>query len=156
MRTLTSSIGVAAALLVCGAGGAAPGAARIPAYGLAQPYGVSVAPGSISGEHGTVAAGTIGRADFNGDGLPDVVLARALGGPPVGAQDTFAVGVLVNDGKGRLLDRPSRIFEGPAPRPLERYRIALADDGQILVDKSRIFQYEKGQWNDPDSFLKFA
>ena len=44
-------------------------------------------------------------------------------------------------------------FEGPAPRPLERYRIALSDDGQILVDKSRIFQYEKGQWSDPDSFL---
>jgi cytochrome b6-f complex iron-sulfur subunit len=45
-------------------------------------------------------------------------------------------------------------FEGPAPRPLERARVALADDGQILVDKSRKFQYELGQWKDPDSFLK--
>ena len=45
-------------------------------------------------------------------------------------------------------------FEGPAPRPLERFRISLADDGQILVDKSRKFQYELGQWKDPDSFLK--
>jgi cytochrome b6-f complex iron-sulfur subunit len=45
-------------------------------------------------------------------------------------------------------------FEGPAPRPLERARIALADDGQILVDKSRKFQYELGQWKDPDAFLK--
>jgi cytochrome b6-f complex iron-sulfur subunit len=44
-------------------------------------------------------------------------------------------------------------FEGPAPRPLERYRIYLADDGQVVVDKSRIYQYEKGQWADPDSFL---
>jgi cytochrome b6-f complex iron-sulfur subunit len=45
-------------------------------------------------------------------------------------------------------------FEGPAPRPLERVRIALADDGQILVDKSRKFQRELGQWTDPDSFLR--
>ena len=45
-------------------------------------------------------------------------------------------------------------FEGPAPRPLERVSISLADDGQILIDKSRKFQQEKGQWNDPDSFLK--
>ena len=40
-------------------------------------------------------------------------------------------------------------FEGPAPRPLERARVALADDGQILVDKSRKFQYQLGQWKDP-------
>ena len=45
-------------------------------------------------------------------------------------------------------------FEGPTPRPLERARVALAEDGQILVDKSRHFQYELGQWKDPDSFLK--
>lgn len=44
-------------------------------------------------------------------------------------------------------------FEGPAPRPLERFKVALADDGQILVDKSQIFQEELGQWTDPDSFL---
>jgi cytochrome b6-f complex iron-sulfur subunit len=45
-------------------------------------------------------------------------------------------------------------FEGPAPRPLERARIVLADDGQILVDKSLKFQYEKGEWDRPESFLK--
>ena len=45
-------------------------------------------------------------------------------------------------------------FEGPAPRPLERARIVLADDGQILVDKSRKFQCELGQWTDPEAFLK--
>jgi cytochrome b6-f complex iron-sulfur subunit len=45
-------------------------------------------------------------------------------------------------------------FEGPTPRPLERARVVLADDGQILVDKSRHFQYELGQWKDPESFLK--
>jgi cytochrome b6-f complex iron-sulfur subunit len=44
-------------------------------------------------------------------------------------------------------------FEGPAPRPLERYAIRLADDGQLEVDKSKIFQQEMGQWNDPASFV---
>jgi cytochrome b6-f complex iron-sulfur subunit len=45
-------------------------------------------------------------------------------------------------------------FEGPAPRPLERARVVLADDGQLLIDKSRKFQYELGQWTDPEAFLK--
>ena len=44
-------------------------------------------------------------------------------------------------------------FEGPAPRPLERARITLADDGQILVDKSVKYQQEKGEWEIPGSFL---
>ncbi len=45
-------------------------------------------------------------------------------------------------------------FEGPAPRPLERAAISLADDGQLLIDKSRRFQFELGQWAAPESFLK--
>jgi len=47
-------------------------------------------------------------------------------------------------------------FEGPTPRPLERFAISLGSDGQILVDKTRKFQYEKGQWSDPASFLKLS
>jgi cytochrome b6-f complex iron-sulfur subunit len=45
-------------------------------------------------------------------------------------------------------------FEGPAPRPLERARIVLSDDGQLLVDKSVKFQEEKGEWTKPEAFLK--
>jgi len=45
-------------------------------------------------------------------------------------------------------------FEGPTPRPLERFKVTLADDGQLVVDKNRKFQYEKGEWKDPESFLK--
>ncbi len=45
-------------------------------------------------------------------------------------------------------------FEGPAPRPLERFRISLAEDGQLLVDKSRVFRQETGEWNYPDALLK--
>jgi cytochrome b6-f complex iron-sulfur subunit len=44
-------------------------------------------------------------------------------------------------------------FEGPAPRPLERYAISLSEDGQLLVDKSRTFQQELGQWKDPASYV---
>ena len=45
-------------------------------------------------------------------------------------------------------------FEGPAPRPLERFKLGLAIDGQIEVDTSMKYQREKGQWKDPNSFLK--
>jgi len=44
-------------------------------------------------------------------------------------------------------------FEGPAPRPLERYKIGIADDGQVAVDKSVKFQGEKGEWANPEAFL---
>ena len=44
-------------------------------------------------------------------------------------------------------------FEGPAPRPLERYAIRTADDGQLEIDKSRTFQEELGQWADPESYV---
>ena len=45
-------------------------------------------------------------------------------------------------------------FEGPPPRPLERWALAVGDDGQLVVDKSRKFQKELGQWSDADSFVK--
>jgi cytochrome b6-f complex iron-sulfur subunit len=44
-------------------------------------------------------------------------------------------------------------FEGPAPRPLERYAIGIASDGSIEVDKSRTFQQELGQWDDPACYI---
>ncbi|HVX62724.1 MAG TPA: Rieske 2Fe-2S domain-containing protein [Pirellulales bacterium] len=44
-------------------------------------------------------------------------------------------------------------FEGPAPRPLERYAIRLADDGQLEIDKSKMFQEEMGQWKDSASYV---
>ena len=44
-------------------------------------------------------------------------------------------------------------FEGPAPRPLERWAIKKSEDGQIIVDKSRKFQKELGQWDDPGSYI---
>jgi cytochrome b6-f complex iron-sulfur subunit len=47
-------------------------------------------------------------------------------------------------------------FEGPAPRPLERVGIRVAEDGQIEVDKSVKFQEELGQWADGKSFIELV
>jgi cytochrome b6-f complex iron-sulfur subunit len=49
-------------------------------------------------------------------------------------------------------------FEGPAPRPLERLKIGLAEDGQIVVDLAKVFRYEltdnSKNWVAPDAVLK--
>jgi cytochrome b6-f complex iron-sulfur subunit len=47
-------------------------------------------------------------------------------------------------------------FEGPAPRPLERVGLRLAEDGSLEVDKSVKFQEELGQWQDPNSFVELS
>lgn len=43
-------------------------------------------------------------------------------------------------------------FAGPAPRPLDRFAISIADDGQILVDMSKL--YSSKEFSDPGSYLK--
>ncbi len=43
-------------------------------------------------------------------------------------------------------------FEGPTPRPLERFKI-LEEGGIVVVDKSKKYQHELGQWDQKDSFL---
>jgi cytochrome b6-f complex iron-sulfur subunit len=47
-------------------------------------------------------------------------------------------------------------FEGPAPRPMDRAKVELAPDGQILVDVAKLYSQPKGQpthFNDPGAFL---
>lgn len=44
-------------------------------------------------------------------------------------------------------------FEGPAPRPLERVGLRVAEDGMLEVDKSVKFQEELGQWADQKSYV---
>jgi cytochrome b6-f complex iron-sulfur subunit len=44
-------------------------------------------------------------------------------------------------------------FEGPTPRPLERCRIFLDGAGRVVVDKSRTFRKDLGQWNDRESYV---
>jgi cytochrome b6-f complex iron-sulfur subunit len=48
-------------------------------------------------------------------------------------------------------------FEGPAPRPMDRAKVELSPDGQILVDVSKLYQWPKGQpsqFNDDGSYLR--
>ena len=45
--------------------------------------------------------------------------------------------------------------EGPAPRPLERYKIGLSPDGQIEIDKNTKYQEEKGQWTMEGAYLNY-
>lgn len=47
-------------------------------------------------------------------------------------------------------------FEGPAPRPLERYALSLDDAGVLIVDKGRVFRKELSQWNDSNAYLTIA
>ena len=48
-------------------------------------------------------------------------------------------------------------FEGPAPRPLDRLKVTVGDDGQLVIDKSKILRMEAGPEPDeqhPESILK--
>lgn len=45
-------------------------------------------------------------------------------------------------------------YEGPAPRALDRYHISIDESGEIIVDKSKKFLYESGEWEKAGAFLK--
>ena len=48
-------------------------------------------------------------------------------------------------------------FEGPAPRPMDRFEIRLGGDGQLVVDKSKVFMMQPGadpNKQHPESILK--
>ena len=45
-------------------------------------------------------------------------------------------------------------IEGPAPRPLERFKVALDENGQIIVDEGIRFRGERGEWDKQGAFLK--
>jgi len=44
-------------------------------------------------------------------------------------------------------------FEGPAPRALERLKIGVAPDGQIVIDKSKKYLLEKDEWEKAEAKL---
>jgi cytochrome b6-f complex iron-sulfur subunit len=48
-------------------------------------------------------------------------------------------------------------FEGPAPRPMDRFKVGIGEDGQLVVDKSKLFKMSPGVEPDEqyaDSVLK--
>lgn len=41
-------------------------------------------------------------------------------------------------------------FEGPAPRPMDRARVEIDPEGQIVVDTNRLFKWPKGEPSEFD------
>lgn len=47
-------------------------------------------------------------------------------------------------------------FEGPAPRPMDRAKVELDAEGQVVVDVGTLFEWpkgEKGHFDDPGAFI---
>jgi cytochrome b6-f complex iron-sulfur subunit len=47
-------------------------------------------------------------------------------------------------------------FEGPAPRPMDRAKVTLDAEGQVVVDTGKLFEWPKGEvghFNDPDAYI---
>jgi len=47
-------------------------------------------------------------------------------------------------------------FEGPTPRPLERFAISLDADGYVWIDQRKVYRQELGEWENPESYLTIA
>jgi cytochrome b6-f complex iron-sulfur subunit len=45
-------------------------------------------------------------------------------------------------------------FEGPAPRPMDRANVELDAEGQIVCDISKLYEYPKGGFDDPHSYIQ--
>jgi cytochrome b6-f complex iron-sulfur subunit len=50
-------------------------------------------------------------------------------------------------------------FEGPAPRPMDRAQVTLDAEGQIVVNKGKLYKWEKGipspgEFNDEGSYIQ--
>ncbi|HWT01873.1 MAG TPA: Rieske 2Fe-2S domain-containing protein [Pyrinomonadaceae bacterium] len=57
---------------------------------------------------------------------------------------------------GSGYDREGVNFEGPAPRPMDRTYVELDSEGQIVVDKSKLYKWPKGeksQFDEDGSFI---
>jgi len=47
-------------------------------------------------------------------------------------------------------------FEGPAPRPMDRAKVVLDAEGQVVVDTGKLFEWPKGEeghFNDTDAYI---
>ena len=47
-------------------------------------------------------------------------------------------------------------FEGPTPRPLERFKVSVDADGYVNVDQTVVYRQELGEWENPDSFISLS
>lgn len=115
-------------------------------------YPADLAPGQVDIRHTVRQGAWIVRHEY--EGQPQIFALKAvcthLGCTPVWLE---AEAKFKCPCHGSGFYRDGINFEGPAPRPLERFAIRVAEDGRIEVDKSRTFQQELGGWADPASFV---
>ncbi len=45
-------------------------------------------------------------------------------------------------------------FEGPAPRPMDRAKVSLDAEGQIVVDVSVLYEQPKGGFEEENSYIQ--
>lgn len=58
---------------------------------------------------------------------------------------------------GSGYDSEGIAFEGPAPRPMDRAKVTLDAEGQILVDTGTLFEWPKGErseFDDDNAFIR--
>ena len=58
---------------------------------------------------------------------------------------------------GSVYDSEGINFEGPAPRPMDRAKISLDAEGQIVVDTAKLFSWPKGEpshFDDDGAFIR--
>jgi cytochrome b6-f complex iron-sulfur subunit len=53
---------------------------------------------------------------------------------------------------GSQFDSNGVNFAGPAPRPLDRFKIFIDDDGRVCIDKSRVYTFK--EFDKPDAYLE--
>ena len=95
----------------------ASASSQLPNFGVPATVGESREFGSV------YVTDAIGSADFNGDGLPDVVYATANSG----SGSTFALQLALNRGRGRFIDGARSLFDGQVPRTQGGGRLVVAD-----------------------------
>jgi hypothetical protein len=123
-----SLLGAAALALVTGA--ATPSVVRstarpVPLFAPAQ------ALGAIPTTPHFVAVISLAAADFTGDGLDDVLVARANWPTP----ERYQLRMLVNDGRGHIVDETEKVFTGPILELVFPYRLVVADfNGDKIPD----------------------
>jgi FG-GAP-like repeat len=112
----------AAALLALAAAAFAQwnGKADLPAVPrFAQPQALTAIPTTPH----FAAVISLAAADFTGDGLDDVLVARADWPTP----ERYQVRLLVNTGHGGLVDRTEQVFTGQIPETVFPYRVVIGD-----------------------------
>lgn len=115
MRGGGTVAGILAALVLVLAGPGSPTPVRtLPVYGTPQLLLELPQTGFTS---------VLAAADFNGDGLVDVVVARLRFQTP----EVFPLTILLNDGAGGFVDGTSILFVGPPPSVQHPRKIVVAD-----------------------------